>query len=165
VTGGRTRPDIGPYVYEPTVLTGVDESATLHDEETFGPVVSVFGYADDDEAVRRANDTAYGLNASIWTDDTARGRELAARIEAGTVNVNESYAAAWASMDAPMGGMGDSGIGRRHGEEGLLRFTESQTVATQRGPQFAAPKGMPYRLYAKLLDATMALQRRVPGLR
>ena len=165
VTGGRTRPDIGPYVYEPTVLTGVDESATLHDEETFGPVVSVYGYTDDDEAVRRANDTEYGLNASIWTDDAERGRELAARIEVGTVNINESYAAAWASMDAPMGGVGDSGIGRRHGEEGLLRFTESQTVATQRGPQFAAPKGIPYRLYAKLLDATTALQRRVPGLR
>ena len=164
LTGGRTRPDIGPYVYEPTVLTGVDGSITLRNEETFGPVVSVYGYGDD-EAVERANETEYGLNASIWTEDTGRGRELAARIEAGTVNINESYAAAWASLDAPIGGMGDSGIGRRHGPEGLLRFTESQTVATQRGPAFAAPDGVPYWLYAKLLDATMAFRRRVPGLR
>ena len=165
LTGGRPRPDAGPYFYEPTVLTDVTESMRLYAEETFGPVVSVYEYADDEEAIERANDSAYGLNASVWTGDTDRGRRIAAEIEAGTVNVNESYAAAWASLDAPMGGMKDSGIGRRHGLEGLYRFTEPQTVAVQSYGTLSAPSGVPYWLYAKAINAFVRLQRRIPGLR
>ncbi len=165
LTGGRERPDVGPYFFEPTVLTGVEGSMALAAEETFGPVVSVYPYGTDAEAIELANDSAYGLNASIWTSDTDRGRELAAEIEAGTVNVNESYAAAWASLDAPMGGMKDSGIGRRHGLEGLYRFTESQTVAVQKYAGLSPPPGVPYWLFAKLLNGTLKLQRRLPPLR
>lgn len=139
-TGGRSRPDIGPCYFEPTILTGVLDGMTLCSEETFGPVVAVYSVASDDEAVRRANDSEYGLNSSIVTKDTATARLLARRLRSGTVNINEGYAAAWASKRAPMGGMGASGLGRRHGEEGLVKYTESQTIATQRalgfGPQF-----------------------------
>ena len=165
LTGGNPRPDIGPYFFEPTVLTGVEAPMTLATEETFGPVVSVSPYGTDTEAIELANDSAYGLNASIWTADTDRGREMAAEIEAGTVNINESYVAAWGSLDAPMGGMKDSGVGRRHGIEGLRRFTESQTVAVQKYAGFSPPSGVPYWLFAKLLNATLKLQRRLPWLR
>ncbi|MFE2132487.1 aldehyde dehydrogenase family protein, partial [Streptomyces sp. NPDC059466] len=113
VTGGRARPDLGPLFYEPTILTDVTPDMTLHDHETFGPVVSVYPFRTVDEAVARANATPYGLNASVWTGNGARGRAVAARVHAGTVNVNEAFAAAWGSIDAPMGGMGGSGLGRR----------------------------------------------------
>jgi succinate-semialdehyde dehydrogenase/glutarate-semialdehyde dehydrogenase len=105
---------------------------TLWDEETFGPVASLYEVESVSEAIELANDSSYGLNASVWTTRPQRGEQVAARLEAGTVNVNEAYVAAWASIDAPMGGMKDSGIGRRHGRHGLLKYTESQTVATQR---------------------------------
>jgi len=131
--GGKARPDIGPLFYEPTVLTGVTPDMPLFSEETFGPVVSVYPFTSDDEAISLANDSCYGLNASIWSGDVKTALRMARRIEAGTVNINESYSAAWGSVDAPMGGRKDSGTGRRHGAEGLLKFTESQTVAVQKG--------------------------------
>src|SRR5450759_3548806 len=77
LTGGRRRPDIGPLFYEPTVLTGVTDDMDLAADETFGPVVSIYRVKDREEAVRRANDTDYGLNASVWSKDTVAGRELA----------------------------------------------------------------------------------------
>ena len=100
----------------------------------------------------------------MWTRDTGRGRALAARIEAGTVNVNEGYAAAWASHDAPMGGMKDSGVGRRHGEKGILKYTESQTVATQRVMGIAPPPGVSREMFAKLMTIGLRVMKRVPGL-
>ncbi|MFW6695805.1 succinic semialdehyde dehydrogenase [Streptomyces sp. MAR4 CNX-425] len=132
LAGGRARPDVGPYFYEPTILDGVEPGMTVCDEETFGPVVSVYRFSDEDDAVARANATPYGLNASVWTKDGRRGRRVAARLETGTVNVNEGYGAAYGSVQAPMGGMKDSGLGRRHGSEGILKYTEAQTVAQQR---------------------------------
>ncbi|MER7505698.1 succinic semialdehyde dehydrogenase [Nonomuraea pusilla] len=162
LTGGRARPDVGPLFYEPTVLTGVTEEMRLCREETFGPVVALHPFTTDDEAVELANDTGYGLNASVWTSDTRRGRALAARINAGTVNVNEGYASAYASYDAPMGGMKASGLGRRHGAEGLLRYTESQTVASQASwLGFDAPAGMPYEKWAGVLATTLKTMRRL----
>ncbi|MER7419306.1 succinic semialdehyde dehydrogenase [Micromonospora peucetia] len=136
-TGGRHRPDIGPYVFEPAVLTGVTPGMRMHAEETFGPVVAVHRFDTDDEAVALANDTAYGLNASVFSGSGARGEAVAARIDAGAVNVNDGYSAVWGSVDAPMGGWKDSGLGGRHGADGLLRFTRVKTVARQRGLDLA----------------------------
>jgi len=126
-----------------------------HGDETFGPVVAVYRYTDPDEVIAAANATPYGLNASVWTRNGARARTIAARLHAGTANVNEAFAAAWASVDAPMGGMSDSGLGRRHGAEGLLKYTEAQTVAHQPLLGFAPPTGVPYRLWAASLTTSL----------
>jgi succinate-semialdehyde dehydrogenase / glutarate-semialdehyde dehydrogenase len=133
LTGARARPDLGPYFYEPTLLEGVTPDMRLYGEEVFGPVAWVAAAAGDDALVEAANDSPYGLNASVWTRDMRRGRAVAERIRCGTVNINEVYGATWSATALPMGGMGDSGLGRRHGPEGLQKFTESQTVAWQRG--------------------------------
>ncbi|MEU2512698.1 succinic semialdehyde dehydrogenase [Streptomyces syringium] len=152
LAGGRPRPDIGPLFYEPTVLEGVEAPMAVCAEETFGPVVSVYRFRDEDEAVALANDTPYGLNASVWTRDGRRGRAVAARLRAGTVNVNEAYAAAYGSAQSPMGGMGDSGLGRRHGSEGILKYTEAQTVAQQRLLPLAPAFGLDDEKYAALMS-------------
>ncbi|MFG2537887.1 succinic semialdehyde dehydrogenase [Streptomyces sp. NPDC048511] len=155
LAGGRARPDLGPLFYEPTILTDVTPEMTLYGHETFGPVVSVYPYRDVDEAVSMANATAYGLNASVWSRNGARGRALAARVHAGTVNVNEAFAAAWGSIDAPMGGMGDSGLGRRHGADGILKYTEPQTIAHQRIQGFYPPSGISPESWAGLLTGVL----------
>ncbi len=159
LAGGRTRPDLGPLFYEPTILTDVTPDMTLHDHETFGPVVSVYGYRDVDEAVARANATPYGLNASVWSRNGARARAVAARVHAGTVNVNEAFAAAWGSVDAPMGGMGDSGLGRRHGADGILKYTEPQTVAHQRLQGFYPPARISPETWAGLLTGALKVMK------
>ncbi|MCO6004647.1 succinic semialdehyde dehydrogenase [Actinoallomurus purpureus] len=161
LAGGRPRPGVGPYVYEPTVLEGVTDAMELCADETFGPVVALYPFSSDDEAVRLANGTPYGLNASVWTGDIARGRRVAARIKAGTVNINEGYAAAYGSYDAPMGGMKDSGVGRRHGAEGLLRYTEAQTIASQHGFGFEPVLGMSYETYAAVIAGGQKLLKRL----
>ncbi|HYN29467.1 MAG TPA: succinic semialdehyde dehydrogenase [Dermatophilaceae bacterium] len=161
LTGGRARPDLGPFCYEPTVLEGVTPQMRCRDEETFGPVVSIYPVASDDEAVAIANDTDYGLNASVWTRDGRRGRELARRIHSGTVNVNEAYAAAWGSVGAPMGGMKDSGVGRRHGREGILKYTESQNIAVQRITGFGGLPGMSDQRFAALLNTSLKVMKMV----
>ena len=161
VTGGRPRPDVGPLFYEPTVLTGVRPGMTCFAEETFGPVVSVYRFTDESEAVERANDGDYGLNASVYTRDTARGRRLARSIKAGTVNVNEAYAATFASVDAPMGGMRDSGLGRRQGAEGIHRYTETQSVATQRLLRISPMFGMSEKRHAAVMTATLRLLKKM----
>jgi succinate-semialdehyde dehydrogenase/glutarate-semialdehyde dehydrogenase len=163
--GGTARPDIGPYFYEPTILRKVKDGMTLFKDETFGPVVSVSTFTSEDEVVDRANDSEYGLNFSVWTADTDRGRKLATRLEAGTVNVNEAYAAAWASVDAPMGGMKASGLGRRHGAEGIQKYTETQTVAVQRVLPIAPPSFMGQKLWTKLMTVSLRLLRHLPFMK
>ena len=161
LAGGRRRPDLGPLFYEPTVLTGVTEDMDLCHEETFGPVVSLAAVADEHEAVRRANNTAYGLHASIWTRDVGRGRSVASRVETGTVSVNETYSAAWGATAAPMGGRKDSGVGRRHGREGLLKYTEPQTVAVQHLVGFAPPDSLPFDTWARGFTAALRVLKAV----
>ncbi len=155
LAGGRARPDLGPYFYEPTVLAGVTPEMRCYREETFGPLVSIYAVPNDDAAVALANDTEYGLNASIFTRDIRAGRALAARIHAGTVNINEGYAAGWAAMSSPMGGMGASGIGRRHGAEGIWKYTEPQTIAVQRVTDFGAPFGLSDKTWASVLTTSL----------
>ncbi|MCK8602091.1 succinic semialdehyde dehydrogenase [Desulfoferrobacter suflitae] len=165
LAGGRARPDLGPFFYEPTILARVTQEMRVWQEETFGPVVSVCPFGDIEEALRMANDSPFGLNASIWTRDVRQGQRLAVRMRCGTVNINGAYAAAWGSVDAPMGGMKASGIGRRHGVEGFARFTESQTIAQQNlipvGPWPFVKAGF----YARVMTAALRLLRHIPGLR
>jgi len=161
LAGGRPRPDLGPYFYEPTVLEGVTPQMTCFGEETFGPVVALYRFHDEADAVARANDGDYGLNASIYSRDTARARRLARRVRCGTVNVNEAFAATFASIDSPMGGMRESGSGRRQGSEGILRYTESQTVAVQRLLRFAPVLGMSDATYAKVMTANLRVMKKL----
>jgi succinate-semialdehyde dehydrogenase/glutarate-semialdehyde dehydrogenase len=163
--GGRPRPDLGPTFYEPTILTAVTPEMVLFHEETFGPVVAVYRFESVNDAVEQANASRYGLNASVWTADTDLGHRVAARLQAGTVNVNEAYAAAWASVDAPMGGFKDSGLGRRHGAQGILKYTEPQTIAIQRGIPLAAPAGVADEAFSRAMSVTLKALRHIPGLR
>jgi succinate-semialdehyde dehydrogenase/glutarate-semialdehyde dehydrogenase len=160
LAGGRARPDVGPFYVEPTVLRGVTGEMAACRDETFGPVVSVTTYRSDDEAVARANDSDYGLNAAVLTRDTAAGTAMAVRIEAGTVNVNEAYGSTWGSTAAPMGGMKASGLGRRHGVEGLLKYTESQTVSVQRLMGFGAAFGRTDEQWAALLTTAVKAMKK-----
>jgi succinate-semialdehyde dehydrogenase / glutarate-semialdehyde dehydrogenase len=155
LAGGSPRPDLGPYFHEPTILTGVEPPMLLCDEETFGPVVSIARVRDDAEAIERANATPYGLNASVWSRNARRARRVAAQLRTGTVNINEGYAAAYGSAQAPLGGRGDSGLGRRHGAEGILKYTESQTVAHQRLVPIAPSLGMDDRRYAAFMTRSL----------
>lgn len=164
LSGGRARPDIGPACYEPTILTDVDPESRIACEETFGPVVAVFPVSGVDEAVERANDTQYGLNASVWTSDRSRGREVARRIDCGTVCVNDPYTVGWAAVDAPMGGFGDSGLGRRHGPEGLRRYVEARTIVTSRIGPLDAPPGVSPRWFAAVMNGLTRVQRRLSRL-
>lgn len=163
LTGGKPRPDVGPLFYSPTVLTDVSEEMLICRDETFGPVVSIYGFTDVEAAIAAANDSHLGLNFSVWTRDTDRGVAIASRLEAGTVGVNDGYAATWSTYDAPMGGMKLSGTGRRHGSEGLLKYTESQTVAVQKiGPAFAPLPGTDYSTYQAILGPLLKLLKRLP---
>ncbi|WP_407698846.1 succinic semialdehyde dehydrogenase [Streptomyces acidicola] len=159
LAGGVARPDIGPYFYEPTILEGVEAPMAVCAEETFGPVVSVYRFKDEDEAVELANSTAYGLNSSVWTQDGRRGREVASRLRTGTVNVNEGYASAYGSVQSPMGGMKDSGLGRRHGSEGILKYTEAQTIAQQRVLPMAPALGMDDEKYAAFMSRSLRVMK------
>ena len=164
LAGGQPRPDLGPFVHEPTVLAGVTPDMACRDEETFGPVVAIYRVASDEDALALANDTAYGLNASIWTRDVRAGRALARRIRTGTVNINDGYAASWGASGAPMGGMKQSGLGRRHGPEGITKYTESQTIAAQHVVPIAPFAGLDDRRFAKALTLGLKALRRA-GLR
>jgi len=157
--GGRARQDIGPCHYEPTILTGVTPEAEIFTAETFGPVVSVYPFADEDEAIRHANATEYGLNASIWTRDLARARRLAVRIKSGAVNINEGYVSTHISYDAPMGGRKASGYGRRHGEQGLLSLCDVQIVASQHGISFDPKPGVTHQRQARQVTAIYKLMK------
>ena len=164
VVGGQARPDLGPFFYEPTVVAEVTPEMDLYREETFGPLVAIYPYADVDDAIREANDTEYGLNSSVLCGDTEAGRRIAEQLMSGTVNVNDAYAAAWGSVDAPMGGMKASGLGRRHGEHGILKYTESQTIAVRSAAAqklqdaSADPKAFAAR-FTKLLKTAKHLPR------
>ena len=160
-TGARLRTDIGPNVYEPTVLTGVTKEMKIATEEVFGPCVYVQPFSSTEEAIALANDSIYGLSASVITSNARAGRRIAEQLRSGSVNINEGFAAAYGSVAAPMGGMGQSGLGRRHGIEGLLRFTQPQTIARQRwisiGPKFDFDEEQ----WTKLLGKSLLILKRL----
>ena len=129
--GGVGGPATGGWFHEPTVLVDVDHSMAVMREETFGPVLPVMTFASEEEAVRLANDSAFGLTASIWTRDLRRGRRLADRIEAGTVMINEVLYTHGIAQ-TPWGGVKQSGLGRTHGRLGLLELVAPHHVHVNR---------------------------------
>jgi succinate-semialdehyde dehydrogenase / glutarate-semialdehyde dehydrogenase len=165
LAGGRARPDLGPFFYDPTILSDVHDGMIAFADETFGPLVSLYRVESETEAIEKANDSPYGLNFSVWTSNPKHGRQVAARLQAGTVNVNDAYAAAWASVDAPMGGMKASGLGRRHGEHGILKYTEPQTIAVEHLLPVGAPTWLNPSWYARITTTALWALRRIPGVK
>ena len=153
--GGKLRPEVGPHVFEPTILSGVTKDMKIYRHEVFGPVVYVLPFKTDKEAIELANDSEYGLSASVISSDLKRAEKIAGQIHSGSVNVNDGFVVAFGSVAAPMGGMGQSGLGRRHGIEGLIRFTEPQTIAMHSrfltGPKFGISEEKWNRLVTKSL--------------
>jgi succinate-semialdehyde dehydrogenase/glutarate-semialdehyde dehydrogenase len=133
LAGGSRLPDLGPNFYAPTVLADVTHEMRIMREETFGPVLPVISFDNDDEAVRLANDSEYGLAASMWTRDAARGEGLARRIHTGTVMVNDVISC-FGISEAPHGGVKASGIGRTHGRFGLDEMVRVKYLDTDRVP-------------------------------
>ena len=131
LTGGRRGDNREGYFYQPTVLTNVDQDMTIMRDETFGPVLPVMTFKSDEEAVKLANDSVYGLTASVWTRNIDRGRRIAERIEAGTVMVNE-VVYTHGIAQTPWGGVKDSGYGRTHGRAGLLELVTPQHIHINR---------------------------------
>jgi succinate-semialdehyde dehydrogenase/glutarate-semialdehyde dehydrogenase len=131
LTGGRRGANLAGLFYEPTVLTNVDHDMTIMRDETFGPVLPVMTFKTEDEAVKLANESVYGLTASVWTRNIARGRRIAERVEAGTVMVNE-VVYTHGIAQTPWGGIKDSGYGRTHGRMGLLELVHPQHIHVNR---------------------------------
>jgi succinate-semialdehyde dehydrogenase/glutarate-semialdehyde dehydrogenase len=129
IAGGKARTDLGPSFVEPTILTDVSDSMDISREETFGPVVTLYPVRTAEEAIRRANDSRFGLNASVWAGGQAEARRVARQLEVGSAGINSTLLI-YTSFDVPMGGMKLSGIGRRHGEHGILRYTQAQSIVS-----------------------------------
>lgn len=161
LTGGRARPDIAPYAFEPTILEGVTPAMTCFATETFGPVTSVYRFHDEADAIARANAGDYGLNAAVYGRHVGHARSVARRLRCGSVNVNEAYGATFGSLDAPMGGMRRSGLGRRQGPEGILRFTDPQTVAVQRLLPMAPTRRQSAEAWAGMIARNTRILRRL----
>ncbi|QXN95589.1 aldehyde dehydrogenase family protein [Nocardia iowensis] len=131
MTGGNATGNF----FEPTVLVDVEHSMSCVTEETFGPTIPVIEVADEDEAVRLANDSSYGLSATVWTGDRQRGEHIARRLEVGAVNINDAFANL-VNFALPMGGWKDSGIGARWGgAAGIRKYCRQQAITVPRGPE------------------------------
>lgn len=131
LTGGQRPADQKGLFYEPTVLTNVDHRMTIMRDETFGPVLPIMTFKTDEEALNLANDSVFGLTASVWTKNISRGNYLAERINAGTVMVNE-VVYTHGIAQTPWGGVKESGYGRTHGRMGLLELVTPQHVHVNR---------------------------------
>jgi len=133
LAGGTRLPELGTNFFAPTVLADVTHDMRIVREETFGPVLPIMAFADDDEAVQMANDSEYGLAASVWTRDSTRGERLARRIHAGTVMVNDVISC-FGISEAPHGGVKASGVGRTHGRFGLDEMVRMKYLDVDRMP-------------------------------
>jgi succinate-semialdehyde dehydrogenase/glutarate-semialdehyde dehydrogenase len=140
--GGRLEGERGLF-FRPTVLVGVNHSMRCMREETFGPTLPIVPWDTEDEVVRLANDSEFGLTASIWSRDRARAERLATRLEAGTVSIND-HMASFGLPEAPWQGVKKSGIGVSHSDEGLRAFTVPKHIAVDRMPFAASPWWYPY---------------------
>ena len=157
VVAGGGRSDVGGHFYEPTVLLDVDHTMDCMREETFGPTLPIMKVADADEGVRLSNDSPFGLAASVWTKDVAKGERLARRIEAGAVTVNDAQIN-YVALELPMGGWKSSGLGSRHGADGIRKYTKKQALVVTR---FAPKKDLHMLPYSakrtKLIERVVKL--------
>jgi succinate-semialdehyde dehydrogenase / glutarate-semialdehyde dehydrogenase len=161
-TGGKLRPDLGPAFIEPTILTNVTDEMPISKEETFGPVVTVYPVRSAEEAVTRANESTFGLNASVWAGNQSKARTVARQLETGSAAINSTLLI-YNSFDVPMGGVKWSGIGRRHGEQGILRYTQAQSVVSSFGTGGGYDAILSYMKndrMAKYMVAALKLMRR-----
>jgi acyl-CoA reductase-like NAD-dependent aldehyde dehydrogenase len=156
LVGGRAGAGPGQF-FEPTVLTGVDHTMKVMTEETFGPVLPVMKVRDADEGVRLANESQYGLQASVWTKDVAKGERLARMIEAGVVTVNDAQIN-YVALELPMGGWKESGLGSRHGANGIRKYTKQQALLVTRFAPKRELHMFPYKARTtKLLERMLRL--------
>jgi betaine-aldehyde dehydrogenase len=132
LTGGRRRDGEGHW-YEPTVVADADHSMKVMVDETFGPVVGVMKVKSPEEAIRMANDTRYGLSASVFSSDTRRAERVAEQLEVGACNINDALVN-YFHFEVPMGGWKDSGIGWRHGPTGIRKYCRTESIVTPRLP-------------------------------
>jgi acyl-CoA reductase-like NAD-dependent aldehyde dehydrogenase len=160
LAGAKALPELGPYFYAPTVMTNIKPEMRLAREEVFGPFIAVVGYDSIDEAVELANDTEFGLNASV-VGPVKLAEKVANRLMAGSVNINEGFRASMASIDSPMGGMKQSGVGRRNGHYGLLRFTEARTVGIATGLLNFPSRAKQYNKMAPLMNALAKVMKKL----
>jgi len=144
LAGGRRNPDLSGLFYEPTVMIDVHHDMELMREETFGPVLPIMSVRDEEEAIRLANDTRYGLHANVWTRDKRKGFEIAERLETGAVCVNE-VPITYGSQDAPFGGRKDSGLGQINSEIGLRGYCHALPIIVNRFGGKKVHRGFPYR--------------------
>jgi acyl-CoA reductase-like NAD-dependent aldehyde dehydrogenase len=149
LVGGHVRPGPGRF-YEPTVLVDVDHSMKIMREETFGPTIPIMKIASAEEGVRLANDSRYGLQASVWTNDFERGEELARQIEAGVVCVNDAQVN-YTALNLPMGGWKASGLGTRHGVNGIRKYCRVQSLLVTRRAFKREPFMFPYKASRTLM--------------
>ena len=156
--GGNRRPDLGPNFLEPAVVANVDHSMDLMREETFGPVIAIQTVHNADEAVALANDSRFALSASLWTCNAKRGREIASRLNAGAVMIND-VASYYGIAEAPHGGRADSGWGRSHSRLGLLEMVQVKYVDQDRLPRI--PKSWWFGYTAELAASAGAFMESI----
>jgi len=167
LAGAKRRPDLGPSFVEPTILANVNRRAPIAVDETFGPVVSLHRVESREEAIGLANDSQYGLNASVWAGGATPAIEIARRLEAGSVAINSTLMI-YNAFDLPMGGVKLSGIGRRHADHGILRYTQARSIVRsfETGGGYDSMLG---RIRGEKMAAAMLkmvrLWRRIPGIR
>jgi succinate-semialdehyde dehydrogenase/glutarate-semialdehyde dehydrogenase len=156
IIGGK----IEGRMIQPSLVVQTDHKSEIASQEVFGPVLALIPYNSISEAIEMANDTEYGLNASVF-GNVAEAEKVASQLQAGTVNINEGYRASMASLDAPMGGMKQSGVGRRNGIHGIRRFTEPRTIAINKGFVELPSRGSQYNRMAPLMGVISKVMKRV----
>lgn len=165
LSGGLEASNIASCTIAPTVLEGVEEPMLMRNQECFGPVISLYKYSSIEELIDKLNSSEYGLNASVWSTNITKASKIAQKLKFGTVNINEGYAAAYGSVDAPMGGMRASGIGRRHGKEGFMKYVQASTIAEQRLLAVGESTYLHGKKYQDIMTTAVKSMKYIPGLK
>lgn len=151
---------------QPMIMTDVKQEEAINREETFGPVVTVLPFDSEEEAIRLANDTSYGLSASVWSKNVVKAKQVAAELESGSVCINEVVSFV-ANPYLPFGGVKNSGIGRYHGEDGLKSFSQEQSILVDRGGKSSEVNWFPYKgkraSFRQLITARFGKRTSWPG--